>query len=540
MITRGYEGSLDTAVTSAAVKWVLVALASLLFASQAVLFMGSRLDDPYIFARYAANLLRFGDVVWNAGEPRIEGFSSWAWLLVYLAGTKAVPDPVVLARVVGLIAGVGLIAAFGRSVLRSPGSAWPGVAALAVVSASPDLAFIATSGMDHPLWSLATWLFLAWLAGSERVGMRHACVAALGILVRPEGFLWFAPLGALLVAQAAEDRQRASVLRTLRPLAPGLAVLAVLILARWLAFDAWLPNAAAAKHAGGSIALRTVAGLLYCGHAFGLYIAGPLLVSTAVVVSGRRLGLRDRDDRLAIVCLVWVVVLTAFVVAAGGDDTAAFGPARLLTPAFAPAGYLLAWGLRRLPAPGTEAVRALVVVGILLASRAPAAKEALRIATGATTISSPAAILTGWRAGLQPAPRLAISNYLVRETPAGESIAVGWAGLVPYQTGLPVIDILGLNNRVIRNMPATGRVPAGGRDYADEVLSRQPYFICEVFVIRESIAVASLMDDDALYARGVFLPAQRALLRDPRLASGYRLDLAAPTPGTCFRRKQNP
>jgi hypothetical protein len=317
-------------------------------------------------------------------------------------------------------------------------------------------------------------------------------------------------------------------------------VLAVLILARWLAFDAWLPNAAAAKHAGGSIALRTVAGLLYCGHAFGLYIAGPLLVSTAVVVSGRRLGLRDRDDRLAIVCLVWVVVLTAFVVAAGGDDTAAFGPARLLTPAFAPAGYLLAWGLRRLPAPGTEAVRALVVVGILLASRAPAAKEALRIATGATTISSPAAILTGWRAGLQPAPRLAISNYLVRETPAGESIAVGWAGLVPYQTGLPVIDILGLNNRVIRNMPATGRVPAGGRDYADEVLSRQPYFICEVFVIRESIAVASLMDDDALYARGVFLPAQRALLRDPRLASGYRLDLAAPTPGTCFRRKQNP
>ena len=540
MIMRGFGEALDTAGTSAAVKCVLVALAIAVFAGQAVLFMGSRLDDPYIFARYATNLLRFGDVVWNPGEPRIEGFSSWVWLFVYLAGTKSVPDPVVFARVVGLIAGVGLVVAFGRSVLRSPGSAWPGAAALVVVSASPDLAFIATSGMDHPLWSLATWLFLAWLASSERVGARHACVAALGILVRPEGFLWFAPLGILLVAQGAEDRERALVPRSLRSLAPGLAVLAVLFLARWLAFDAWLPNAAAAKHAGGSITIRIVAGLLYCGHAFGLYIAGPLIVFAAVAASGRRLGLRDRDDRLAIVCLVWVVVLTAFVVAAGGDDVAAFGPARLLTPAVAPAGYLLAWGLRRLPAPGTEAVRALAVVGILLASRAPVAKDALRAATGATTISSPSSVLTAWRAGLQPAPRLPISDYLVRETPAGEAIAVGWVGLVPYQTGLPVIDILGLNDRVIRNMPATGRVVAGGRDYADEVLRRQPYFICENFVIRESLAAVSAMGDDALYARGAFLPAQRRLLRHPRLASGYRVDLDAPISGTCLRRKENP
>jgi arabinofuranosyltransferase len=539
MITRGCGESLDTAGNPATIKRVLVALAIVLFAGQAVLFMGSRLDDPYIFARYASNLSRFGDVVWNPGEPRIEGFSSWVWLFVYLAGTNSVPDPVVFARVVGLIAGVALVVAFGRAVLKSPGSAWPGAAALAVVSASPDLAFIATSGMDHALWSLSTWLFLAWLAGSERVGVRHACVAALGILVRPEGFLWFAPLGTLLVAQGAEDRGRALVPRTLRSLAPGLAVLAALFLARWLAFDAWLPNAAAAKHAGGSIPLRIVAGLLYCGHAFGLYIAGPLIVFAAVAASGRRLDLHDRDDRVAFVCLVWVVVLTAFVVAAGGDDTAAFGPARLLTPAVAPAGYLLAWGLRRLPAPGSEAVRALIVVGILLVARAPAAKEALQAATRATTVSSPSAVLTAWHAGLRPAPRLPISDYLVRETPAGESIAVGWAGLVPYQTGLPVIDILGLNDREIRNNPATGRVAAGGREYADEVLRRQPYFICEVFVIRESLADVSAMSDEALYARGVFLPAQRSFLRDPRLAAGYRIDPAAPTAGTCFRRKEN-
>ena len=539
MVTRGYEGSLDAAVSSAAVKWVFVALAILLFASQAVLFMGSRLDDPYIFARYAENLLRFGDVVWNPGEPRIEGFSSWVWLGVYLAGTKALPDPVVFARLVGLIAGVALLVAFGRTVLRGPGSAWPGIAALVVVSASPDLAFITTSGMDHPVWSLATWLFLAWLSGSERVGARHACVAALGVLVRPEGFLWFAPLGALLAAQAAADPERPLVPRILRSLAPGLALLALLFLARWLAFDAWLPNAAAAKHSGGSIALRIAAGLLYCGPAFGLYLAGPLLVFALAVASGRRLDLRDRDDRLAIVCLVWIVVLTAFVVAAGGDDTAAFGPARLLLPAVVPAGFLLAWALRRLPAPGAEAMRALVVVAILLAARAPAAKEVLRAATRATTISSSSAVLTAWRSGLHPAPRLPISDYLVRETPAGESIAVGWAGLVPYQTRLPVIDILGLNDREIRNMPATGRVTAGGREYADEVLRRQPYFICEVFVIRESLPVVSTMSDDDLYARGVFLPAQRRLLRDPRLASGYRIDLSAPTPGTCFRRKDS-
>ena len=55
---------------------------AVLAALSSVVFSGTVLDDAFIFARYAGHALRYGDLVWNPDEPRIEGFSSWDWLSV--------------------------------------------------------------------------------------------------------------------------------------------------------------------------------------------------------------------------------------------------------------------------------------------------------------------------------------------------------------------------------------------------------------------------------------------------------------------------
>jgi hypothetical protein len=86
---RELDGSSLGEVASSTRAWALINGAlgsSLIFLVIAVVLAGSQMDDPHIFARYATNLWRYGDVLWNPGEARVEGFSSWIWLGVYAIG----------------------------------------------------------------------------------------------------------------------------------------------------------------------------------------------------------------------------------------------------------------------------------------------------------------------------------------------------------------------------------------------------------------------------------------------------------------------
>src|SRR5436309_4600632 len=182
----------------------LVGLCLLLYLMQAVFFLGSRWDDPYIFARYAAHLWKYGDFLWNAGEPRIEGFSSWLWLAVYIIGVRLMADPVVFARLVGLAAGAALVVSFACEMLRDRENRVAAGCGLVYLTASPALAFFAGCGMDHIAWALVAWSYLLWVGRAREITAAHMAVAALGLLVRPEGFLLFVPVLALVAAERFE------------------------------------------------------------------------------------------------------------------------------------------------------------------------------------------------------------------------------------------------------------------------------------------------------------------------------------------------
>jgi hypothetical protein len=300
-----------------------------------------------------------------------------------------------------------------------------------------------------------------------------------------------------------------------------------------MAFGAWLPNAAASKHMGGALTVRVVEGVLYAGYTAGLYLAIP---AALWAVSGWR-GFRTSsvERRTALVCASFVAVLVLFIVLAGGDDVYAFGRARLLTPTFAPAAYLVFAALRRTPVGGYEPWRALGLLLLVLLVRAPGAKEVLQTATQATNLSGGSEILSHWKRALRPAPLTPLSAYLRQQTPPGEAIAVPWAGLVPFQTGLLVIDMLGLNDVTIRNNPPAGR-GLWARPFTDYLLHRRPYFICDNYVLDRPLEEVQKLSDEELRGLGAPQPEQRRFLHDPRVAQLYALDPAAPGPGTCLRR----
>src|SRR5512135_1099654 len=65
-------------------------------------------DDAYIFLRYAKNFVEGHGLVFNVGE-RVEGYSSFLWVIMVSALMKAGVDPVLSVRILGFVFGAGII-----------------------------------------------------------------------------------------------------------------------------------------------------------------------------------------------------------------------------------------------------------------------------------------------------------------------------------------------------------------------------------------------------------------------------------------------
>ena len=518
----------------------MAAYAGVLFVFAAFVASGSLLDDPFIFSRYADNFLQNGDLLWNLGEPRVEGFSSWAWLGIHALGLKLGFHPVGFSRVVGTLFGATYAALFVAALRRRVG-AWMAAAFGILGALAPDLWFYAASGMDVILWTLASWIWLGWFARSVRLTVGHVAAAGALLLVRPEAMLLLGicALRAMLEIRAGKNPVRG----TIRALLVGSAVPAVLLGVRFALFGQWVANSVAAKHLGGSPILRMLSGLEYVAAVGQVFLLPSVAMVAVALAAGKGVGnaadvLESASSRLVSACGAFVVLTIAMVVAAGGDDTSAFPFARLFVPVLGPLAYCLAVGVETVV---VDARRRRMASGVLLClflvTFLPRAKAALKLSAEATNMSTVGGMLASIREREAPGPSAA-STYLVRETPQGEVVALPWAGRIPYETRLTTIDLLGLNDRHIASLPT----PQRGIDVKydpDYVLRRRPYFICESIALRAAPADIAKMNADELFAGGAWKLGQRKLVQDPRFTTGYELDPVGSelTGGTCFRRR---
>ncbi len=167
--------------------WFL-ALAAV-FIALAAGFARLTVDDSYITFRYSQSLAEGRGFVWNAGDDPVEGFTSFLWVVLHAGAIAMGLDPVVVSKVLGVFAGLGVLALVwwsGRGLSLGPRFAFAGALAF-----SPALALLSVQGMETSLFMLLlTMLAIVSLRAPDSTSMATGAawygIALLAALCRPD------------------------------------------------------------------------------------------------------------------------------------------------------------------------------------------------------------------------------------------------------------------------------------------------------------------------------------------------------------------
>lgn len=421
-------------------------------------------DDSYITLRYAKNWVDGYGPVFNPGESPVEGYSNPLWMALMAGGMQLGLDPVATSKWLGVASAAALVAALfaALAALGVPGPA----AALATwpLSSCELVAAWGVAGLETLAYALLLFAGLALLVppharrGTSAAASALLCMAAL---IRPEGVaFWLGGLGFLLLFRRAG----------LLAYAPFSLVLLLHLLWRHHFYGDWLPNTWYVRSTTSDVfwvtGLPGLRAFLVGFHPIyftGFFPAHGLWLLAAV--AGAVVATRFARQGLRALLMGVVVIFYLAWIASIGDDNQGFF--RYHVALLAPLAYLAGLGFLRGPVePGAlapfRAGLALLLLGISVHSLITVAQtpENLRVRTR-------------FQEGNEK-----LGRQLAATRPADTLIAVGAAGAIPYYSGLPTIDMLGLSDRKIaRGEPnaRTGGSFVGHQKFdARYVLSRRP------------------------------------------------------------------
>jgi len=458
---------------------MLLAAGYAVYASQAL--FGRLYDDAYITLRYARNFAAGQGLVYNPGEPPVEGYTNFS-LTVLLAGAAKLGLPLVAtARAVSSLAAVAVVAATYRLTSRVLPEA-PGIVRAVpslVLAACGWFAFFGAIGLETHLFALCVVL-AASLIIERRLAWASVAFAA-AYLTRPEGaglwgvtLLWLLGTGlASASLHEGHERQHGKGHYLLQDAARFTAPFALIAGAheafRLAYYGEPVPNTFYDKVGTTTAQLRR--GIDYLLHI--LPTLHPLALTVLIAVAAcipSRLVVRPAARYLAVLAAAFV----AYIALVGGDF---IGP-RFLMHIF-PVFVVLA-------------VAGIVTLVDLLSQRMPSAVHPAH-GTGIASFFSAALIVLWFFLPLTPPGTFtperthmrlvtgltALGQYLKATAPPGATLAIEVAGVVPFESGLPTIDMLGLNDtHIAHTIVATGEARAGHeKQDPDYVLARRPLYI---------------------------------------------------------------
>ncbi len=433
-------------------------------------------DDAFIFFRYVDNMLGGHGLTWNPGGERVEGYSSFLYVMALAPLRAAGADLATVSHRLNVALFVAT-ALLGMVLLRGAAGRWTPASILAglLVATSSQLAAYSRNGMESMLFAalivLALWLVVR--DGRRPVdAIVSGAVFGLVALTRPEGILVY--LGAVAVrALSPRDHggTRLDRIELIR-LAGLLAVVVPHLGWRLAYYGALVPNTYFAKVGWGpAVVERGLAGLSqsgglvqFLGTFRGLLAALALLSWT--LAPRTRLG-----NLLALLCAGWI----AYVAVGIGLPNWSLW---YTMPIDLFAALSLAWNVPRI-SEGTARTPSRVLVALAVAM----------ILVGNLSGAIARHRLGGAPFGLAPVDPpdrsqvnafIAIGKKLGEIAAPGESVAVGACGAIPYYSELETIDVLGLNDRHIARTPFTGEITdAFGHEKGDGayVLSRRPTYM---------------------------------------------------------------
>jgi hypothetical protein len=446
----------------------------------------SLMDDAMISMRYAENIATGRGAVWNPGGERVEGFTNPLWTgwmaLVHLMKLPKSHVSVVVQATSGvLLIGIAIVAwwlarriaeeRLGESA-PSEASEIAGLAAAGLCAFYLPLANWALQGMEVGALALLVALAVALAVRALKRGTVSRAaylLLALATWIRIDAAVSHVALLAYLVA-VDRARRRDHLAWGLGSLALFLGVQTV---ARLLYYGDVLPNTFYLKLTGFPLHLRISRGAIvfaqFVAHSNWLLIVFPFMAFA--FLRSRALGLVLSIFAAQCAYSVWV----------GGDAWEWWGGANryiavtmplffaalAATASLAATRALAAWRARGTstrggpdPASANAGARshrfATTACALLFASLAIVSVNGVR------DVES----LRQWL--LRKPPLLVAENrdkvrlgLLLRErTPAGATIAVVWAGAIPYFAERNAIDLLGKADRTIARQPSR---PIAGR-----------------------------------------------------------------------------
>jgi hypothetical protein len=412
-------------------------------------------DDSMVSMQYARNLAAGHGLVWNAGDARVEGYSNPLWVL-YMALLHLLP--VTESKVSLLVQATGAVLLLVNLVLvarvaaAAPEASSRGVtAALLLTAFYFPLANWTLQGTEVGLLAGLTTAAVWLVAGGRDRGWPAVCVYGLlgiGTLVRLDmvvpllataAFCWF----------EEPDRRRTHVVAAGSILLVSLATQTGLRL--WYYGD-WLPNTYYLKLVGYPVLLRCARGLVVLLAVVLQAGVFPFVLPLA--------ALAYRPSPIARL-IAWLVAAQAlYSVYVGGDAWEDWGGSNRFLSVVMPVLFVLlgqvladlaALAGRLRPASGVvddrrragQAVYVVLVAGCVLSLNA--------------TYGAPA--LVQWLLLAEPPQVLRRQAevevaYAVRAiTRPDASVAVIWAGTLPYFAHRRAVDLLGKSDRRIARLP---------------------------------------------------------------------------------------
>jgi arabinofuranosyltransferase len=479
--------------------YLVVGMSLLLLLALEVWLINFTVDDPFISARYAANLVDGHGLVYNIGQ-RVEGYSNLSWVFVLAAGFKLgvsrEPAGILLfAKIIGAILSLFNVLLVAKISLRlaSLDERRVGIVdTIAVVFMCASFWYAAWSvgGLETQLYGFlllcAAYFYIFYdipdihRKGSTRLISWSSLFYGLMGLTRPEFFFLFG--GAFLHRLWMNRSSGEPFIRLVRWVLPGCIVCGCYFLWRHSYYGYWLPNTVYAKATGDGLG-QYIAGLRYIMQALSMMaLAVPLAFIFLPLI-------QPKPKAWYTFVLVQLMSQAAFIFLAGGDWMPGF---RMFIPIIPFIGLCLQHGLGQLlssmkkhassPAAARKAFLLLTPILVLsIASHIYGCKSYLQ-----TTC-------TRWDSLSGSGLHLLLSGYrdaafwAKQNIPQDSLVATGEAGLIPYTGQFRLVDCLGLMDPHIAHLKRKD----GIKFDLEYVMSQKPDYLILIGYINPDKSISS-------------------------------------------------
>jgi arabinofuranosyltransferase len=476
---------------------------------------GDAVDDAYISFRYAGNAILGHGLVFNPGE-RVEGFTNFLWtaFMIPLEGIEVdVGRASMLLGVLFALATLWLVIRFAQLA-----GAPKAVATLAILLLAVDGSFAlwAVSGLETCLFA-----FLVFAGAVLYVREQTASTLplsgiffALAAMTRPEGLMVFAITVAHQAAWRVLAERRLFTWGDIGRVFSFGVLFAPYWLGRWQYYHSFLPNSFHAKVSATGPEAQLTRGWNHLSQFVGVHLGWIILLPPLAALAN---AVRSNESHRVIQIpgfsappseakkpgispqaqervsqLFWttyfaalIMPYAAYIVYVGGD----WSVGRFFVPLLAPFYVLFSTGLVDLWRIVVDNWGRRGQIRMVWGTTA-----SILLAGGLFVFSSwngeYGIFIRGFDAATATAARETMGKWLRTNTPRGTLIAVDAAGQVPYFSGLPAIDMFGINDLHIGRLAvATLGQGTPGHEKFDlgYVLVREPAYVVIYGTLLDSV-----------------------------------------------------